>query len=173
MAISFHDASVALFIQTLGGVENYLTRAQANFDASGIDPKDILTARIHETMLPFRFQIYSTVHHSLGAVEAVKAGLFKPPVSVPELDYPGLLKLVADARQTLEAMAPAEVNALEDREVAFRLGERTMMFNGAGFLMTFSLPNLHFHATTAYDILRMQGAPLGKRDYMGRMKMRA
>jgi hypothetical protein len=47
-----------------------------------------------------------------------------------------------------------------------------MPFRVEDFLMSFSLPNLHFHATTAYDILRSRGAPLGKRDYMGRMRLK-
>jgi hypothetical protein len=55
----------------------------------------------------------------------------------------------------------------------FQLGERKMPFTAEGFLMSFSLPNLHFHATTAYDILRMKGAPIGKRDYTGRVRMKS
>ena len=55
--------------------------------------------------------------------------------------------------------------------MAFQLGERKMPFLAEGFLMSFSLPNLHFHATTAYDILRQKGAPLGKRDYMGALRL--
>jgi len=38
--------------------------------------------------------------------------------------------------------------------------------------MSFSLPNFFFHATTAYDILRHKGAPLRKRDFMGRLKLK-
>jgi uncharacterized protein len=41
----------------------------------------------------------------------------------------------------------------------------------AAFLMSFSLPNFFFHTTTAYDILRHKGAPLGKRDFIGKMKL--
>ena len=57
--------------------------------------------------------------------------------------------------------------------MAFVMGERRMPFTAEGFLMSFSLPNLHFHATTAYDILRMQGVPLGKRDYLGGLRLKA
>ena len=47
-----------------------------------------------------------------------------------------------------------------------------MPFTAEGFLLTFSLANFHFHATTAYDILRSKGVPLGKRDYLGRIKLK-
>ena len=70
-------------------------------------------------------------------------------------------------------MTPDEINALEGRDMVFKLGERQMPFTVPGFLMSFSIPNLHFHATTAYDILRQVGVPLGKRDYLGAMRMKA
>ena len=55
---------------------------------------------------------------------------------------------------------------------SFNLGEHKLPFTAEGFLMSFSLPNFYFHATTAYDILRTNGVPLGKRDFMGRLKMK-
>ena len=57
-------------------------------------------------------------------------------------------------------------------EVLFQFGEMKMPFTAEGFLLSFSIPNLHFHATTAYDILRMKGVPLGKRDYMGQPRLK-
>ena len=45
-------------------------------------------------------------------------------------------------------------------------------FTAENFLLSFSLPNFYFHATTAYDILRHKGVPIGKRDFMGRMRMK-
>ena len=82
-------------------------------------------------------------------------------------------QLVADAREALQKMTPAEVNALEGKDVVFQLRDFKMPFTAEGFLLSFSLPNFYFHATTAYDILRMKGAPLGKRDYMGQLRMKA
>ena len=69
-------------------------------------------------------------------------------------------------------MTPEEVNALEGRDMVFQFGERKMPFTVEGFLMSFSMPNLHFHATTGYDILRTRGVPLGKRDYMGPLRLK-
>ena len=67
---------------------------------------------------------------------------------------------------------PDAVNALGGRDVVFHLGDHKLPFTAEGFLMSFSLPNFYFHATTAYDILRTNGVPLGKRDFMGRLKMK-
>lgn len=173
MAISLYDLSVANFLQTLGGVAGFLDRGLAHCTANKIDPNEIVETRLAPDMLPFRFQVLSVAHHSLGAIEGVKQGLFSPPSSTPPLDYAGLQKVVADAREGLKKLTPAEVNALEGRDMVFQMREMKLPFTAEGFLMSFSLPNLHFHATTAYDILRMKGVPLGKRDYLGQMRMKS
>ena len=80
---------------------------------------------------------------------------------------------MTDAKAGLLALTPDEVNALEGKKVVFRMPNFEIPFTAEGFLMSFSLPNLHFHATTAYDILRANGAPLGKRDYLGAMRISA
>ena len=73
---------------------------------------------------------------------------------------------------SLEAETPAAIDALADREVVFEFKGNRLPFTASGFLTSFSLPNFHFHATTAYDILRSRGVPIGKRDYMGRMRIK-
>lgn len=173
MAISLYDVSVTSYLQTLGAVSGFLDKGLAHCQANGIDPATIVSTRLKDDMLPFIFQIVSVAHHSLGAIEGAKAGVFSPSGAVGELDYAGLQKLVSDARTALSAMTPDEVNALEGRDMVFKLGERKLPFTVPGFLMSFSIPNLHFHATTAYDILRQAGVPLGKRDYLGAMRMKA
>ncbi len=69
-------------------------------------------------------------------------------------------------------LAPADVNALEGKDVVFQVRDMKLPFKAEGFLLSFSLPNFHFHATTAYDILRSKGVPLGKRDYMGKLRLK-
>lgn len=172
MAISLYDVSVSSFLQVLGAVQGYLEKGAAHCKATGLDPETIVGARLHDDMLPFRFQLVSVAHHSRGALEGAKTGAFAPPGGVGELTYADLQALIADARAALQALTPDEVNALEGGDVVFRLGAHGLPFTVENFLMSFSLPNLHFHATTAYDILRQAGVPLGKRDYMGQLRMK-
>ncbi|WP_296597146.1 DUF1993 family protein [Phenylobacterium sp.] len=172
MAISLYDCSVASFLQVLGAVQSFLDKGLAHCREAGLDPETIVDTRLHDDMLPFRFQIVSVAHHSRGALEGAKAGLFLPPGGVGELDYAGLQGLVAEARGALQGLSRDEVNALEGKDMVFRLGSREMPFTVENFLLSFSTPNLHFHATTAYDILRQSGVPLGKRDYMGQMRLK-
>jgi hypothetical protein len=171
MAISLYDVSVTSFLQVLGGVSGFMERGLAHCQDNGIDPESIVETRFYQDMQPFSFQIIQVAHQSKGAMEAAKAGVFSP-LGGKALDYAGLQALVADAQASLAALTRDEVNALEGRDMVFQLGERQMPFTVENFLMSFSLPNLHFHATTAYDILRSRGVPLGKRDYLGRLRLK-
>jgi uncharacterized protein len=172
MAITLYDATAALFIQTLGAMEGFLKRGLAHCDDNNIPTGEILETRLFTDMLPFRYQVQAAIGHSLGAIEGVKGGVFKPPYGTPTSDYTALQGEVAGALAKLKVLTPGEVNVLEGKDVIFNLGDRQMPFTGEGFLLTFSLANFHFHATTAYDILRSKGVPLGKRDYLGRIRLK-
>ena len=171
MAISLYDASVACFLQTLGGVDGFLSRGLAHCNERNIDPNEIVETRLFSDMLPFRYQILAVASHSIGAMRGVKQGLFSPATEMPPLDYAGLQKVITDAIEALQQLAPADVNALEGKDVLFQVRDLKLPFKAEGFLLSFSLPNFHFHATTAYDILRMKGVQIGKRDYMGKMRV--
>jgi hypothetical protein len=172
MATTFHDLSVRCYLQALTGVEGFLAKGLSHCQAHGIDPGEIIETRLYADMFPFSFQLWSVAHHSLGAIRGIEAGVFTPPAPIPTLDYAGWQNVVSDARETLAAMTPEAVNALEDRDLLFKFGDFKLPFVSQDFVLSFSLPNLHFHATTAYDILRMKGVPLGKRDYTGPMRIK-
>jgi hypothetical protein len=171
MAISLYDASVACFLQTLGGVDGFLSRGLAHCQERNIDPNEIVETRLISDMLPFRYQILAVASHSIGAMRGVKQGLFSPATEMPPLDYAGLQKVITDAIEALQQLTPSDVNALEGKDVLFQVRDLKLPFKAEGFLLSFSLPNFHFHATTAYDILRMKGVQIGKRDYMGKMRV--
>ncbi len=172
MATNLYDHSVANYLQALTAVAGFLDKGLAHFTASQTNPDDIVGFRLYDDMLPFRFQIESVAHHSLGAIEGLKKGVFSPGGETPPRGYAGLQALIADTRKALEAMTPAEVNALSGRDMVFELRGRQIPFTTDNFVLSFSLPNFYFHATTAYDILRHKGVPLGKRDFLGPMRIK-
>src|SRR3954469_4448959 len=148
MAVTLYDSSVGCFLQTLGAVEGFLAKGLAHCKEKNLDANELVETRLFPDMLPFRFQVVAVAHHSAGALAGAKAGAFSPP-GPSTADYAGLQKLVSDARQSLEELTPREVNALEGKEVIFSVRDMKMPFKAEGFLQSFSLPNFHFHATTA------------------------
>ena len=115
----------------------------------------------------------SCVAHSAGGVQGVRAGVFSPDRSAWPTDFAGLHAAVQGAIATLEAYDPAEFDMLATAATKFEFGSYVMPFTGANFLLSFSQPNFYFHASIAYAILRAQGVPLGKRDFLGVPRMAA
>ncbi|MGH8176571.1 MAG: DUF1993 domain-containing protein [Steroidobacter sp.] len=171
MNISLYDATVRGFIQTVGAVQGFMQRGLTHRPEVGFDLDVLVATRLFPDMMPFRFQILSVIQHSVGAIEGAKNGVYLPPRDT-EVDYAGLLSAVSEASAKLQSYSPEEVNALYGRDMVFELPHAKLPFAAEDFLLSFSIPNFHFHAATAYDILRMKGVPLGKRDYLGRLRVK-
>lgn len=172
MSISLYDVSVATYLQVLKGATGFLEKGRAHCEEQGIDLGEIVETRLYPDMLPFRFQVVSIAHHSLGAIEGLEKGAFSPSGGPPDANYAQLQQLVADAVAKLETYTPEAINAMEGRDMFFVMGERKIPFTAEDFVMSFSLPNLFFHTTTAYDILRQAGVPIGKRDFTGPLRLK-
>ncbi len=160
------------YLQTLGAVAGFMDRAKAHFETENVPLQEIVETRLFHDMLPFSFQIASVAHHSLGALKGVEEGAFAPPSGPAPNSWDDLRQLIADTISGVKAMPAARIDSLEGRDVIFKLGQNNLPFTAEGFLLSFSLPNFYFHAATAYDILRMKGAPLGKRDFIGQLRMK-
>ena len=172
MAISLYDISVANYLQVLDGVAGFLDKGSAHCTQNDIDLDEVVETRLYPDMLPFRFQLVCVAHHSLGSIKGIESGASGPPGSGEELDYSGLQNLVTEARSALQQFDRDTVDAWEGKEVLFKIGSNQLPFTAENFVLSFSLPNLHFHATTAFDMLRMKGVPLGKRDYLGGLRLK-
>ncbi len=174
MATSLYDLSIATYLQGLAAVSGFLEKGRAYCAEQGSEPDALVETCLHADMLPFRFQVVSVRQHSLGAARAIESGEFRPPSAQPlEGGYAGLQALINETRTEMEAFTADAIDAHAGRLVTFHLGDKQIPFTVENFILSFSLPNFFFHATTAYDILRQHGAPVGKRDYLGRMRIGA
>ncbi len=176
MTLSLYDATVLNYRQTLGAVAGLLGKAEAFCKEKSLAPEDIIQARLAPDMLPFSYQVKSTAVHSLGAIEGVRRGVFSPDMTPPPDTFAALNARISQTLAALEAVTRAEVDSFIGRdmrfEVRFEGGERRIDFTAENFLLSFSLPNFYFHATTAYDILRWKGVQIGKRDFLGALRAR-
>src|SRR5206468_8927152 len=173
MAFSLYAATIPSYQQVLGAVSGLLGTAETFCAEKGIAPEDIIKARLAEDMLPFAYQVKSTAVHSLGAIEGVRRGVFSPDMTPPPESFAALKTRIVETLAALQAIDAAEVDGFVGRDMRFSFGDRTMDFTAENFLLSFSQPNFYFHATTAYDILRWKGLPIGKRDFMGKPRMKS
>ncbi len=173
MATSFYDLSVPTFLQTVRAVGGFLERAARHCAQTGADPDGFVEARLYEDMAPFHFQIEAAWHHAVWALEAPRTGKFDPPALVGPVPFAELQAMMGKAQTTLETYSREEVDSWGGRALDLQIGPRRLAFTSETLILSFSLPNFHFHAVTAYDILRSRGVPLGKRDYEGQLRTRA
>ena len=171
MTLSLYDTTIPSFLQTLTALGGYLDKGLAHCTSQGVDPGTFVEARLYPDMLPLRFQVVSAAHHSLGAIEAPQSGSFSPPKG-GEYDYPGLQKLVADTITALKGKTPEAIDGCLGREVSFKMRDRANGFTAENFLLSFSFPNFYFHSSIAYALLRSKGVPLGKRDFLGHLRIK-
>jgi hypothetical protein len=172
MAMTLHEATAPSYLQVLAAVRGFLQKGLEHARTQGLDPEALVESRIHADMLPLRFQVVAVCHFSRGAYECAERGEFAPPKLQGET-YQQLIDLVAAAEAAVRNYSPDAVNAIEGRDVVLTLPSTTLPFAGRDFLLSFAQPNFYFHATTAYDILRMNGVPLGKRDFLGQLRLKA
>src|SRR5215470_16549726 len=119
MALSLYDITVPTFTQTLGALSGVLVKAEAHCGEKNMSPEDWVGARLFSDMAPLSFQVRQTVAHSAGALEAVQAGVFSPDMGPPPESFAGLKQLVTDGVTRLARYTPADVNALESRDMRF------------------------------------------------------
>jgi len=186
MSISLYDLSVPTFLQTVRAVGVVLDRSIRHCAETGIDLQALVEARLIADMAPFHFQIEALTHHAVWGMEAVKTGVFAPPPLIGAMPFADLRAMVGQAAVALEALTPDEVNSWSGRALDIDIyrpvdeqnattsswAPRRLSFTPETFLLSYSLPNFHFHAVTAYDILRARGMPIGKSHYEGRLRTR-
>lgn len=172
MAFSLYAATVPSYRQILEAVSGLLVKAESFCTEKGIAPPELIQARLAADMLPFAYQVTSTAAHSLGAIEGVRKGVFSPDMTPPPETFAALKTRIAETLAALQAIDVAEVDGFLGRDMRFSFGDRHMDFTAENFLLSFSQPNFYFHATTAYDILRWKGLPIGKRDFLGKPRVK-
>src|SRR3546814_17086310 len=104
----------------------------------------------------------------MGAIEGRKPGRLSPDMTTAPDSFAALTAKTADTLDKMDALSAEDVEALGEKPLIFTIGDKLRWeFRGQDFLMCFSQPNFYFHATTAYDILRMAVLKIGKVDYLG------
>lgn len=168
MALTLHNATIPAWLQVIAATRTLVDKAEEWCATNGEAEDTILEASLAEGMWSFNWQINSVWMHSAHAIAATESGTFEPNFTDIPASFDACRTKLDTAR---DALLEIDANALEsraDNNLDFVLGGTVRMsFTAQNFLLSFSNPNFFFHATTAYDILRMKGLEIGKRDYLG------
>lgn len=166
MSISMYQASVPVFVRQLGALSAILDKAAAHASSQGVDPASYGQLRLAPDMLPLTSQVFIAADTAKGCAARL-AGVEAPAFPDTEVTLAELQARITKTLDYLKTFAPAQIDGSEGREVVLKLRSGDRHFSGIDYLLGFALPNFFFHVTTAYDLLRHQGVPLGKLDYLG------
>ncbi len=165
MTISMYQASVPVFKARLTALSNCLKKAEANAAERKIDPAIFVNARLAPDMLSLTKQVQIATDHAKGALARL-AGRENVRFEDNEGTFADLQARIAKTIELLETFKPAEIDGSETRSISMKIGSNDLSFEGMQYLLHFAMPNFYFHVTTAYDILRHNGVPLGKPDFI-------
>ena len=170
MTISFYDLSVPVYRQFLQALRGVLDKGEKHCTEKGLDPASILATRLVEDMQPLTFQVMQAISHSAGAMATVRGQQRARPSGLDS--FAGCKQAIEQALADLEAIQPAELENVAANTVELKFPGRELKFTGQGYLLSYAMPQFFFHSTTAYNILRHKGVPIGKRDFLGRVQLK-
>jgi hypothetical protein len=166
MSLSMYHASVPVFVRLLNNLSGLLDKAVADAEARKIDPQVFLQARLAPDMYPLVRQVQVVSDMAKGGVARL-AGIEAPSFPDTEASFPELKERITKTIDFVNSLAADKVDGSEQREITLKFPGGEFKFSGQDYLLGFVLPNLYFHATTAYAILRHNGVQIGKRDFLG------
>lgn len=173
MALTLYDAFVPGCQQVLGALHGLIDKGEAHVKEHGLDDAELIEARLAPDMWNLPWHVRSCWMHSAYSLDQVPTGEFTPDFTAVPSSWDEMRAMVSAAQERIGKATADELEAIADQSVHFVLGgNRLMEFTVQDFLLSFNQPNMHFHATTFYDILRMKGVALNKRDYLGQVRLK-
>jgi hypothetical protein len=167
MKLSMYQASVTAFTRQLNNLVAILDKGAAHADAKKIDPKVLINSRLFPDMFPLVRQIQIATEAARGGAARL-AGVEVPAQEDNETTFPELVARIRKTVSYLETLKAEQFDGSEDRTITWQTRSSTKTMQGLPYLQNHILPNLYFHITTAYNILRHSGVELGKQDFLGK-----
>jgi uncharacterized protein len=166
MRISMYQAAVPTAIHALNNLAAILQKAADHAATKKLDPAVLLNSRLFPDMFPLARQVQIAADSAKGGV-ALLGGVEPPKYEDNETT---LAELIARLRKTiayLESFKPEQIDGSDEKAITWQSRNSSKSMPGELYLMRHMLPNIFFHVTTAYDILRHNGLEIGKKDFLG------
>lgn len=168
MSISMYQVSLPVFTRALRNLRHVLEKGEAHAKAKRVTDAVLLQTRLIPDMFPLVKQVQIACDQAARG-SARLAGV--EPKSFPDTEatMADVYARIDAAVAYIENFKPEQVNGAEDRTIAYAHGHGELRMQGMDFVNQYVLPNLYFHCTTAYDLLRGWGVEIGKADFLGKI----
>jgi uncharacterized protein len=166
MTISMYQASVPAFVRALNNLAAILEKGAAHAQARKIDETVLLNSRLFPDMFPLVRQVQIATDTARSGAGRLANAEF-PTYEDKEATFQDLVQRIRNSVAYLESLQAVQIDGGEDKTISWQSRSSTKSMQGLPYLLSHLLPNIHFHVTAAYAILRHNGVELGKRDYLG------
>ena len=166
MQITLYGTASTSAIRAMTNLDAILDKAVASAEARKFDPTVLLACRLAPDMFPLLRQVQIACDFGKGPMARL-AGIENPKFEDVETTFPELKSRIARTVEFVKSVPEASFAGAEDRDITIQAGQNTFEFKGLAYLVGFALPNLNFHLSMTYAILRHNGVDVGKRDFIG------
>lgn len=167
MTLSMYQASVPVFLRALSNLQHVLRKGEAHAQARKFEPSLLLQARLTADMLPLTSQVQIATDMAKNACARL-AGVDPLKFEDNETTFAELHARIERAIDYIKSFKAEQIDGSETRAITLKTRSGEQHFEGEGYLLHFVIPNVFFHCTIAYAILREAGAELGKMDFIGK-----
>jgi hypothetical protein len=166
MTISMYQISVPPLTHSLSNLVNILEKGLDYQTEKKLEESALINFRLYPDMFPLKKQVQIASDISRRGI-AKLAEAEAPVMEDNETTFAELIERTKNSIAYLETFKPEQIDGSETKTIELNIGKETLTFKGMPFLLYFVMPNVYFHVTTTYDILRHCGVVLGKRDFLG------
>ena len=166
MTLSMYQATVPVFLRVLNATSVILDKAAAHCAAKKIAPDVLPNYRLAPDMLPFKWQIFILTNQAAGCMARL-AGVEVPSHPDTENTLDELKARVAKTITFIHGFKQEQIDGTEKKDIVVKYGTNEYKFVGEPYVQFNVIPNIYFHCTTAYAILRHCGVEIGKGDFLG------
>ena len=166
MTLSMYQAAVPVFVRALGNLKHVLQKGAEHAKAKNVTDEVLLQTRLIPDMLPLVKQVQIAADMATRGTARL-AGVEPKSFEDNETTLEQLYARIDSAIEYIKTFKPEQIDGSEGRTIVLKMRSGEMTFEGQAYLLGFALPNVFFHCTTAYNILREAGTEIGKNDFIG------
>ena len=164
-----YEATIPVFIRSLENLIKIMEKAERHAKKRMTNPSALLKKRLYVDMFNFTKQVQYSYFMALDAVSNL-SGIPSPKLSYDEKSMAELKKSVRLVIKFLKSVKPEDIDLRNKKRIPVFFDPKQTLLP-ADYVQNLAVPNFFFHYVTAYDILRHNGIPLGKKDYLGALSL--